>query len=311
MTKPIPEGGPRKRPARSCLACRTSKLKCVEGVGPDEGQAIQKCTRCAKTGGACLWASSKRMGRPRLSTGSGTAEGDDSGSGSGDELDNGPRASSSALVSSPHLVPTTNAAYSPAPSWMLAAPLSPAFATALPLPHAPDLNDLGALAASYLSLIHPFVPLLPDRHADLVTYLGSVTPLLRLAIHSLLDVPDALAPLALADLGTTVADCQAAALFLHAAYSRGREDDAREILAWLSTTVVRAGWHIIDMPGQVFELDPRYRQAIRSLWWECWGLEVMLGTVTGVRTSVLLDTHHHVQASDSPDDVRKTHPFAS
>ncbi|KAL8280923.1 hypothetical protein RQP46_006602 [Phenoliferia psychrophenolica] len=103
-------------------------------------------------------------------------------------------------------------------------------------------------------------------------------------------------------LGTTLGDCQAAVLFLHAAYSRDGEDEAREILAWLAVTVAQAGWHLVDAPENLYNFEAGYRRGIRALWWECWSLEIMLGTVTGVRIANLSEMSHQVQISDTLDD---------
>lgn len=53
----------------ACLNCRNSKVKCVGGEVPsfnDSNLSIAQfpCERCAKTGVACNWKSSKKTGRP-------------------------------------------------------------------------------------------------------------------------------------------------------------------------------------------------------------------------------------------------------
>lgn len=68
MTPPLQDGA-RTRPARSCLACRTAKNRCVGGVvlGENTVDAIadQACSRCLRLGTSCLFAGLRRMGRPR------------------------------------------------------------------------------------------------------------------------------------------------------------------------------------------------------------------------------------------------------
>ncbi|GAA5945877.1 hypothetical protein JCM3775_003331 [Rhodotorula graminis] len=77
MTRPIPVQAQRKRPSKSCIACRTAKAKCTGLTeaylhAVDDPQQLAEwpkpwptCDRCSRSGAACTFLPSRRKGRPR------------------------------------------------------------------------------------------------------------------------------------------------------------------------------------------------------------------------------------------------------
>ncbi|KAL8286855.1 hypothetical protein RQP46_003861 [Phenoliferia psychrophenolica] len=163
-------------------------------------------------------------------------------------------------------------------------------------------RSLAALAQGYLDNTYPFLPILPEDLSTLITYLGSATSHLQLAVATMV-WPHAPLTLPHLDLlaGDSIADVQAAIFFTYASYGRAEYGNARIFLAWVGARCLANGWNLVDSP-QAPPRTPVDREHIRRIFYEAWGLEVILSMQTGVRAFVL---------QPEPFEVDVPEPFAT
>ncbi|KAM0754431.1 hypothetical protein T439DRAFT_376914 [Meredithblackwellia eburnea MCA 4105] len=212
MTKPIPEGDPRQRPARSCTSCRSQKLKCSGAVtaSQDGDQLADKpCHRCAKLGNICEFVTLRRKGRPRrlpkhpseeqanagttssasrrptagavrnqrraVGARTSTNTSDDGGRGAGFKMEDDDEELHSSLSSGPSPISALDVSLLPHPDLRL-----PPIPLPLPLPSSTSQYD--DLATGYLSDVFAYMPLLPSTHRELTAYLAQAPTVLPLAL---------------------------------------------------------------------------------------------------------------------------------
>ncbi|BGP35299.1 hypothetical protein JCM10296v2_007134 [Rhodotorula toruloides] len=307
MTRPIPVTGQRKRPSKSCLACRQAKVKCM-GLSEEYLHALEDpdllakwqgphpiCSRCTKQGESCSFAPSRRKGRPRrlLRDEAGNVIEDRSssasrsrqpvqlpspqGSGSGDRSPSPSNSSSSQDTGSekaPQPMPALTFPTSGLPT--PPSPLRP-LARFPPVDHTP-------LAIAFLQDAYPWVPLLPSDVNSLSNYLMTADPLLPAAINCILnpslsppavDLASRVRPLALSTLQATTL------LFLHA-FAAQNKSFALQLLQWTCTELAERGWAGEQTAGELQAED-----GFVKLGWYCWGMEIQLGIIMGVRASIL------------------------
>ncbi|KAK4699603.1 hypothetical protein P7C70_g6656, partial [Phenoliferia sp. Uapishka_3] len=314
MTKPIPEGGERKRPARSCVTCRASKLRCsaIPSSSDGDGPAEKPCDRCEKFGINCEFVALRRKGRPRRLVKIEPVKADDEGEGGADNwVESGDEDEATFMNDSPLSTTTTTTVKleQTSPHAFTATPSPSPNASGLePVDHRADA-DLHALAAGYISDVHPFLPLLSNDLYTLIHYLRHTTPLLSLAVATLV-YPRSPLDLDISQLGHSIADVQAAVILIHASFGRGNPIKARITLRWVGAHIMRNGWHLVDSPHAPAR-DHKERDQIRRIFFETWGLEVILAMNTGVRlhppvlqgVSFEVDPVEH-QAEGSPSNLK-------
>lgn len=324
MTKPIPPGGIRQRPARSCVACRSSKTKCVGAVVKDGvATADVKCTRCLRLDLECSFVDLRRFGRPRRNpVGVGSASSsrerkvkveakvDDDTEDAWEAVEE-PRASrrigpvepkehwssSGSSSSSGGSTLVKGRAASPLPK---GEPMYFEIPQLYPLPDLhtdrnPALDHVSFLARDYLENIHPFLALLPDDFADLTHYLRSSSPVLSMALYSLLNAAEQDVPIA--HYATSLSDLQAAVVSVYCAYAGGRPNAGRDTLEWICGHIIGKGWHRIDAWSRetLLDYDQQFLDGVRVLWWECWCLEILMCITTGVRKLFLQSVDFNVR----------------
>ncbi|BGP43410.1 hypothetical protein JCM10449v2_007445 [Rhodotorula kratochvilovae] len=300
MTRPIPVSSQRKRPSKSCLACRAAKAKDYlhalddpDALAAWQGPA-QRCTRCSKAGQDCQFAPSRRKGRPRRLPRNQDAEekptasrqrsqSNDSPASSADS----PRSSSSRRRSTS---PSTTQTSLPTPPTPLADLLLPAaaFAAELPKPPPPPpaWPSQSLLAARYISTAHVWAPFLPQSFPVLHDYLAGADPALSFAIACLLN-PSLPAPpfdpAAFASPAPLDAIQTALLLTLHAFVTKDRSR-AIALLQWACRELCHLGWAgAATAPA----LGGPQRELIMRTGWYAWGIEIHLGFIAGVRASIL------------------------
>jgi hypothetical protein len=200
------------------------------------------------------------------------------------------------------LAGTSNALASGSTLFAFDAPINFTIPGGLPLASVdPSLDDYDILAKAYLTQIHPFLPILTHHLPELSHQLRTSSPALSLALYSLLNPSETTGPPPV--LGTTLSDLQAGVISVHCQYSQGQEDGARETLRAVCKTIVDNDWHQIDSPAHPgkFGMSASDVRSVRSLWWECWALDVLLAIVTGVRTYDLQDVPYQVQIGEDGD----------
>ncbi|KAJ8292048.1 hypothetical protein OF846_004829 [Rhodotorula toruloides] len=309
MTRPIPVTGQRKRPSKSCLACRQAKVKCT-GLSEEYLHALEDpdllakwqgphpvCSRCTKHGETCSFAASRRKGRPRrllrdeagnvIDARSSSASRSrqpvqlpspqGSGSGSGDRSPS-PSNSSSSQDTGSEKAPQPMPAFT-FPTSGLPTPPSPL----RPLTRFPPV-DHTPLAIAFLQDAYPWVPLLPSDISSLSNYLMTADPLLPAAVSCILDpslsppsidLASRVRPLALSTLQATTL------LFLHA-FAAQNKSLALQLLQWTCTELAARGWAGEQTAGELQAED-----GFVKLGWYCWGMEIQLGIIMGVRASIL------------------------
>ncbi|BGP27533.1 proteophosphoglycan 5 [Rhodotorula toruloides] len=303
MTRPIPVTGQRKRPSKSCLACRASKTKCT-GLSEEYLHALEDpdllakwegphpiCSRCQKHDEVCSFAPSRRKGRPRrlLRDEAGNIIEDRSSSrsrqpvqlpspeGSGERSPSPSNSSSSQETGSEKAQQPVPAFTFPASG--LPTPLSPL----RPLARFPPV-DHTPVAIAFLQDAYPWVPLLPSDVNSLSNYLMTSDPLLPAAINCLLnpslqppsvDLASRVRPLALSTLQATTL------LFLHA-FAAQNKSLALQLLQWTCTELAARGWAGERTAGEL-----QAEEGFIELGWYCWGMEIQLGIVVGARASIL------------------------
>lgn len=310
MTKPIPPGGIRQRPARSCVACRSSKTKCVGAVVADGvATADVKCSRCVRLDLECSFVDLRRFGRLRrnpvgMASASASrvkkvkvepkAESDPDDAwepveeprggskfGKGDSKENWHSSGSSSSSGGSTLIKGRPASPKVESLYFETSQLYPP--PDLHTDRNPALDHVSFLARDYLENIHPFLALLPDDFADLTLYLRSSSPVLTMALSSLLNASEQDLPIA--HYATSLSDLQAAVVSVYCAYAGGRPNAGRDTLEWLCGHIVAKGWHRIDAWSRatLLDYDQQFLDSVRVLWWECWCLEILLCITTGVR----------------------------
>jgi hypothetical protein len=250
MTPPIPVNGARQRPSKSCLSCRAAKAKCV---GLDEFTLHQ----LEEAPGTSPGQRCNRCTR----------------------LDVECTFVASRRRGRPRRLSPKNSDAEPTHHLPPSPSASPPSSAASP-PQAARSLDYDWLARSYLSQIHPYAPLLPPSLADLNAYLGQASSRLTSTLHYLLS-PSGSTPPRAEPFGAGFDELQAAVFSVFGAYGRGDKGAARETLKWACERVIQMGWR-----GDLTqEMDGS--EGLITLGWTCWGLEIMLAVLTGVRTRVL------------------------
>ncbi|GAA5911512.1 hypothetical protein JCM5296_000913 [Sporobolomyces johnsonii] len=245
MTPPIPVSAPRKRPSKSCVACRTAKTSCR---GLDEAYLHQldsadftpdnypggapRCDRCQRIGVECTFAPSRRKGRPRrLAT------------------------QRPSLLTSPTTPPpgqlATSSSFSPSRqgsshdlSPLFSDPAAPILYFPLPPPlPCPSLpiQPLNQLAARYLAEIYPWAPILPSDPLQLELYLLAANPVLPASIACLLD-PSLPTPPFDPVGDVSLATLQAGAVLALHFYGTTSRPRARDVLRWTCEKLQEKGW---------------------------------------------------------------------
>lgn len=169
----------------------------------------------------------------------------------------------------------------------------PAFAfptSGLPTPSSP-LNPLPRfapvdhhLAIAFLQDAYPWVPLLPSDVTSLANYLATADPLLPAAMNCVLnpslssppfDFASRARPLSLSTLQATTL------LFLHA-FAAQNKSLALQLLQWTCTELAARGW-----AGEQTATELQAEEGFVKLGWYCWGMEIQLGIICGVRATIL------------------------
>lgn len=164
------------------------------------------------------------------------------------------------------------------------------------------LGHLHALAARCLDEAYEWIPFLPAAHDELVSHLACSRPILTEAIECLLEPLSRRCPCV--DLhegpGTSagrdgltepsLGDLQAATILSVLAFAQRERNRAIELLQFACRKLAARGWR-----GEATRLDdPVFTrsgledpQQLLALGWHCWGLEIQLGIITGLRASIL------------------------
>lgn len=160
------------------------------------------------------------------------------------------------------------------------------FPTPSPSPTLPphfSATEIYSLAEQYLSIIHPFLPILNFVNlntASVATYLRSQTPMLCFALKSLLDTSFAFTPPPEA-FGVSIPDFQAALIVIYASYGRSDAAFATSTIEWLAARILGLGWHLVDNSSSTIPEHERF--GVRKIWWETWSVDIFLAIVTGTR----------------------------
>lgn len=271
------------------------KLKCVGSVclnQDGDGPAEKPCERCTAKGLPCEFVMLRRKGRPRRlpKDGAGQVEVEAEVEWQDDELEEEVEA-----------------------VWEGASRASDQSPVAALVPTDPDPNlDLTTLAAGYLSDIHTFAPLLPDELPLLVYYLSTSTPVLARALSTVV-YPNSPGDVDIKELGTTIADVQAAVLLVYSSYGRNhsraevwrtrspepwRGEKPRALLKWIGAHVLQHEWHLVDSPLAPYR-DPVERTHIRKIFWEAWGLEALVSAMSGAPCLVLQGVAFEVNSTQN------------
>ncbi|GAA6055246.1 hypothetical protein JCM3770_001505 [Rhodotorula araucariae] len=322
MTRPIPVSSQRKRPSKSCLACRAAKAKCT-GLTEDYLHALddpaalaawnapaQRCTRCTKAGHDCQFAPSRRKGRPRrlqrshdeapeepvAENRSPASSGDSHSPRSSASTRRSPSPSTSQTSLPTPPTPLTDLAFLPAAAELLKPAPPPAPAPLAPVP------SHSLIATRYLSTAHVWAPFLPQSYPVLHAYLVGTDPALSLAIACLLDpsLPaPSFDPAAFASPAPLAAIQTALLLTLHAYVTKDRAR-ALALLQWACRELACLGWAgAATAPG----LGGAERELVMRTGWYAWGVEIHLGFIAGVRASIL--AHVPPPASVEPATLQR------
>lgn len=176
------------------------------------------------------------------------------------------------------------------------------FPTPSPSPTLPphfSSTEIYSLAEQYLSIVHPFLPILNFVNlntASVSAYLRSQTPMLSFALKSLLDTSFAFTPPPEA-FGVSIPDLQAALIVIHAAYGRGDSTFSMSTIEWLAARILGLGWHLVDNASSTIPEQEKY--GVRKIWWETWSVDVFLGIVTGTRNFQLQNIAFEVHSLEA------------
>jgi len=327
MTPPIPLGAERKRPSKSCLPCRQAKAKCVglseeylhavdqDDYIPDPNTPRPRCSRCTKLSADCIFAPSRRKGRPRRVTkeeelrleleqqqrnrqagtpsasprSSPSASPSRSGSDSFNPLRT--TADSAAGYSPSQATSLSGSLHQPSPCWSLPTPES----IATPLP---DFS-IEEIAEGYLAEIYIWAPLLPPDNANLQEYLRRADPSLAQALACTMDTsrsPPAFPPHGAISFATL----QAAVFLSLRAYGIKDRTNAVDLISWVSNELRGLGWNGHDMSRIATEIRGSEIEAFIGLGYLVWGLTIQLGVLTGNRGLLLADIQLPPDVSSLP-----------
>ncbi|GJN93999.1 hypothetical protein Rhopal_007062-T1 [Rhodotorula paludigena] len=273
MTRPIPVDGQRKRPSKSCLACRAAKAKCT-GLNEDYLHALEdpallaawegpapRCSRCTRIGSECDFAPSRRKGRPRRlpkpSFGEAVTERNDD------------------LPAYPSPPPEAAALLAAA---AIGRPTACFTRLLLPRP---------VLIQRYLAAVYSWAPILPDTADGLDAYLEELDSTgLRHALTCILD-PTVHGPLHPPSFkaGTAPLDTIQTSLLL-AIHSFATKDPSRAAgyLQWACTELRLQGWAGEATPAG---LGAPHADLFMRTGWFAWCTEINMGFMSGVRASIL------------------------
>lgn len=291
MTPPIPLGGERKRPSKSCLPCRQAKAKCtglseayLHDVDNDPTFVPDpdiKCNRCLKQHHECTFAPSRRKGRPRRVAPASNSQSHSvspsaSPSRDPDGSDFNPNLTTADFDATRSPSSSTNAAPSPSTT----ASVSGSCET-LPAP------ALEAVVEGYLNEIYIWCPILPNDAYKLRNYLAHADPNLTLALASVLDTsrpPPAFPP-------TTsyiqLSTLQAAVILSLRAYGVKDRTTAVELIEWVSNEFRALGWKGHDLSKLSPEILRTEIESFIGLGYMVYGLTIQLGVLTGNRSLLL------------------------
>ncbi|GAA6011595.1 hypothetical protein JCM11491_004699 [Sporobolomyces phaffii] len=301
MTPPIPLGGERKRPSKSCLPCRQAKAKCV-GLSEEYLHGVDepgftadpnlRCTRCTKQQHECTFAPSRRKGRPRRvqqrgASPSGSAHSSPSPSASparsGSDF-NPLRTTAESNARSPSQSTSLSGSVNSAPS-----PSCVNLATPELVPTALPQQSIDTIAEAYLNEIYHWCPILPADSATLQHYLIEADPSLTLTLACLIDTarpPPAFPP-------TTgfisLSTLQAGVLLSLRAYGLKDRTRAVELIEWVTNEYRALGWKGHDVSKISPEIRAEELEAFIGLGYLVWGLTIQLGVLTGNRNLLLAE----------------------
>lgn len=283
MTKAIPAGAPRIRPARVCVCCRTSKVKClgaeVEAETDKDCKATKKCDRCEAQGLTCEFVKSKRMGRPRrLPKDTSFQQQDEGDERVAEENDSEHLEGESRVFTRGDREGSGQTSYpTPEGSSASSSHFSGSHTIHSPL-SSPTSTD--QLVYQYLTEIHPYFPLLPPSLPFLITYLENsltTTTSLSFGVSTLLAASFA-PPLAFEDvqLSPTLYGAQTAMCLFYSCYGKGDVFTARLFINWVYETIRREEWYIATGSGAEKEMANR-------VYWEASAVEILFAVTSGVR----------------------------
>ncbi|GAA5903879.1 Zn(II)2Cys6 transcription factor domain-containing protein [Sporobolomyces salmoneus] len=317
MTPPIPVGGERKRPSKSCLPCRQAKGKCI-GLSEEYLHQIDnnpeftpdphtKCTRCTKQQLECTFAPSRRKGRPRR-----VARGRESNSTSNNPNDdshhstpspsNSPsRSTGSDSFFNPLLTTGDLNARSPSQSTSLSGSLQaspchvsvttpPTFDPSLQLPNPlQSTASIESIVEGYLNEIYLWCPILPADASNLRSYLIQADTSLTLALASIIDVtrPPPLFPPTTGYISHST--LQAGVFLSLRAYGLKDRSRAVELIEWVSNEFRKLGWKGHDMEKVSNEVRREEMEQFVGLGYLVWGLTIQSGVLTGNRGLLLAE----------------------
>lgn len=277
MTKAIPVGEPRKRPARACLACRKAKAACVVKEAGEGNEDC--CVRCRRNELSCEWVALRKIGRPRRLL----------------RIDSG-----EVQVNPTLLAKIKRRSTSPLSPPSLGSPGLydlPRSPLATEVGHTRSLAESTQIASVYAQSIHHFLPLLPSNPTALVSYLRSAPSHLLLAITSLGQGVEVQVP----DLVPCLYGIQTSLILVHAFYGQGHVGPAKGLMKWATEAILKLQYQHLDEGNSQLEMSGEERELVRRLWWETWCAEVMLHVVTSSRQFMLQGIPFQV---DLPSDSR-------
>lgn len=258
-----------KSAARSCIACKSAKAKCLNPAPPatlvtsDDDPpttltAERACDRCQSRGTECLFDPNAAVALARAT---------------------GTPSSSSGQSS---LSPQTSI-----------------------LSH----NNAHQLFVLYSEEIHPFLPLFSTDAKVTESYLATAPPRLRDAIRQLAaysaqsqegiqSPPPAIDHTS--DQSKTLADLQADLIEVYLLYGQGKWEESNSLLARVASAILERGWHMVDAGQQNGTTLPDTADIplIRRLFWQTWSAECGVSILLGSRDFYLLNSNTCVQVED-------------
>ncbi|GAA5983156.1 hypothetical protein JCM5350_007900 [Sporobolomyces pararoseus] len=324
MTPPIPLGGERKRPSKSCLPCRQAKAKCqglsevylhqVDNSPDFVPDPDVKCNRCLKQHHECTFAPSRRKGRPRR-VGSAKQRASHANDSS---PSNSPSPSRSGGGSDFNPLRTTTElnARSPSQSTSLSGSVNFAQSPCGGAVQTPELQQpslslppqsVESVAEGYLNEVYLWCPILPSDSSTLQKYLIEADSSLTLTLASIIDTsrpPPVFPPTAgFISLSTL----QAGVLLSLRAYGMKDRGRSVELIEWVSNEFRALGWKGHDMSKVSPEIRREEMEAFIGLGYLVWGLTIQLGVLTGNRGLLLAE----IQLPQEIDDQNMIlHAFA-
>jgi hypothetical protein len=300
---PIPQGAPRQRGGRACIPCRGAKCKCEPADSTSDSESnnesaagladsgLKACARCVKLQIQCEYAPNRRLGRPRRHP-----------------VPRPPGYIDRSATLEPALRVTPKEHVSPSPPHQDPAP----FATQQPTESVDSYYT--AIFNEYKRNVHPYVPIFPSNEADLERTIRFAPPQLLNAIVAI-TYPHQATNLQISVVDPVLSDIQAATLLTLVLYGRGDKEGARAILGRATRALQTIHPALLGIRGYGDTLPPMPKygrsetdpiELWQKVWRECWALEIIISSVTGVHSFVLSQSPHHHQNIGQPQSSGST-----